>query len=103
VVTTRPQSYTGTALLEQFHPAQIEPLDEEGIGDFLGRWARALFPDSPGEADDVRRELSRALHSRQEIAGMATNPLMLTALAVIHWNEARLPEQRDKLYEAILF
>lgn len=103
VVTTRPQSYTGAALLEKFHTAQIEPLDDDGIGDFLTRWARALFPESPGEADNVRQELSRALYSRPEIAAMASNPLMLTALAVIHWNEARLPEQRDKLYEAILF
>jgi hypothetical protein len=27
---------------------------------------------------------------------------MLTALAVVHWNERRLPEQRADLYESIL-
>jgi hypothetical protein len=27
---------------------------------------------------------------------------MLTALAVVHWNEKRLPEQRAELYESIL-
>ena len=30
------------------------------------------------------------------------NPVMLTALAVVHWNERRLPEQRADLYESIL-
>ena len=33
---------------------------------------------------------------------MAHNPVMLTALAVVHWNEKRLPEQRAYLYESVL-
>ncbi len=33
---------------------------------------------------------------------MALNPFMLTALAVLHWSEAKLPDQRAKLYHAIL-
>ena len=33
---------------------------------------------------------------------MARNPVMLTALAVVHWNERRLPEQRADLYESII-
>jgi hypothetical protein len=33
---------------------------------------------------------------------MARNPVMLTALAVVHWNDRRLPEQRSELYESIL-
>ena len=33
---------------------------------------------------------------------MARNPVMLTALAVVHWHEKRLPEQRADLYESII-
>jgi predicted NACHT family NTPase len=33
---------------------------------------------------------------------MARNPVMLTALAVVHWNERRLPEQRADLYDSII-
>jgi formylglycine-generating enzyme required for sulfatase activity len=33
---------------------------------------------------------------------MTRNPVMLTALAVVHWNERRLPEQRADLYDSIL-
>jgi len=33
---------------------------------------------------------------------MARNPVMLTALAVLHWNNKRLPEQRAELYESII-
>ena len=27
---------------------------------------------------------------------------MLTALAVVHWNEKRIPEQRADLYESVI-
>lgn len=33
---------------------------------------------------------------------MARTPVMLTALAVVHWHERRLPEQRAELYECVL-
>lgn len=33
---------------------------------------------------------------------MVRNPVMLTALAVVHWNERRLPEQRADLYDSII-
>ena len=47
-------------------------------------------------------ELQSALAGKPEIRAMASNPVMLTALAVVHWNERRLPEQRADLYESIL-
>ena len=33
---------------------------------------------------------------------MARNPVILTALAIVHWNERRLPEQRADLHDSIL-
>jgi formylglycine-generating enzyme required for sulfatase activity len=33
---------------------------------------------------------------------MAVNPVMLTALASLHWNRTRLPDQRSELYESVL-
>ena len=43
-----------------------------------------------------------ALTCRAEIRRMAVNPVMLTALAVVHYNERRMPEQRVDLYESII-
>ena len=102
VVTTRPQAYAGGALLTGFHEARIEPLTPEAVGTFLDRWCRGLYPESRRLAEEHRKELSDALRARPEIRGMARNPVMLTALAVVHWNERRLPEQRADLYDAIL-
>ena len=58
-----------------------------------------------GGSDAAREhlaELLEAVRARPEIRRMARNPVMLTALAVVHWNERRLPEQRADLYNSII-
>jgi hypothetical protein len=89
-------------VLSDFTHTYIESLDHAAIDGFLARWSRALFPDRPNKADSHHKELVAALASLPEIRRMARNTVMLTALAVVHWNEKRLPEQRAELYESIL-
>jgi hypothetical protein len=102
VVSTRPLSYAGRGVLAGFETAAIEPLEAPAIHTFLERWCAALFPESAAAAKKHQAELTGALRSVPEIRRMARNPVMLTALAVVHWNERRLPEQRADLYESIL-
>jgi hypothetical protein len=63
---------------------------------------QALFGESAESTKRHYAELSHALQAVLEIRRMARNPVMLTALAVMHWHERRLPEQRADLYESIL-
>lgn len=102
IVTTRPQSYVGGALLAGFHEARIEPLDEEAVHTFLDRWCRGIYPESWQMAEQHCDELAGALRAVPQIRKMTRNPVMLTALAVVHWNEKRIPEQRADLYDSIL-
>jgi hypothetical protein len=102
VVTTRPIAYAGRTVLAGFETAQIEPLETAAIEKFLEHWCAALFPESEASAKRHLGELTDALRRVPEIRRMARNPVMLTALAVVHWNERRLPEQRADLYESIL-
>ncbi|HLK63514.1 MAG TPA: hypothetical protein VKU19_08740 [Bryobacteraceae bacterium] len=99
VVTTRPRSFEGLA---GFTTVQIEPLEQQAVDTFLEQWSKALFPESVASAKKHFAELNEALRARVEIRRMARNPVMLTALAVVHWNERSLPEQRADLYESIL-
>ncbi len=101
VVTTRPRAYEGEAVLSGFRRAEIEPLTPEAIDTFLQHWCEGLYQGGV-DAERHRGELTEALRSRPEIRRMASNPVMLTALAVVHWNENRLPEQRAELYESVL-
>jgi formylglycine-generating enzyme required for sulfatase activity len=102
VVTTRPLAYVGETVLDGFEVAQIEPLEPQAIDKFLEHWCHELFRESPKEAESHLAELTEALRATAEIRRMARNPVMLTALAVVHWNERRLPEQRADLYHSIL-
>ena len=102
VVTSRPAAYQDKAVLAGFAHTRIDALDNASIRGFLDRWSRALFPEHPVKAKAHAGELAAALASRREIRSMARNTVMLTALAVVHWNEKRLPEQRAELYESIL-
>ncbi|MEO8166388.1 MAG: hypothetical protein ABI619_13435, partial [Betaproteobacteria bacterium] len=102
VVTTRPAAYKHEVVLSGFTQVQVDSLEREAIEKFLTRWCEALFPENPQRAIKHRDELTDALRSRPEIRRMARNPVMLTALAVVHWNEKRIPEQRADLYESVI-
>ena len=102
VVTTRPASYEGKATLDEFETVRIGELEKSAVEGFLDRWAGFLFNEDEERARRHKADLIGALAARPDIRRMARNPLMLTALAVIQWNERQLPEQRADLYESIL-
>jgi len=102
VVTTRPASYEGKATLDGFESVSIGDLDTEAVEGFLDHWSGFLFKEDKAGARRHNEDLLSARRARPEIRRMTLNPLMLTALAVIQWNERRLPEQRADLYESIL-
>ena len=102
VVTTRPKAYEEEVMLKGFHAARIGPLEPEAVRTFLTRWAEALILENPERGKSHAKELIEAVESRVEIRRIATNPVMLTALAVLQWNEKRMPERRAELYDSVL-
>ena len=103
VVTSRPLELTGAIDLPAFEVARINPLDDTAIQTFLGKWCATLHTDDPTRVPAHLQELRTALNARPEIRRMAKTPVMLTALAVVHWNEGRMPEQRSQLYGSVLY
>jgi len=102
VVTSRPVAYIGEVVLPDFAHARIDPLSDQAVETFLSRWCEAVYSESQRAAETHRDELLSAVQARVEIRRMARNPVMLTALAVVHWNERRLPEQRADLYDSVI-
>jgi formylglycine-generating enzyme required for sulfatase activity len=101
VVTTRPSAYEGMAVIGGFKRVAITDLDAEQIDGFIWMWSLLLHEGKEEAAKEHQTGLRRAL-DRTDIRRLARNPLMLTALAVVHWNDKVLPEQRAALYESIL-
>ena len=90
-------------MLPDFAHARIDPLsDDAGHGSSCRAGAKPCIRTNPRRRDEHRDELLQAIALRPDIREMVRNPVMLTALAVVHWNERRLPEQRADLYESII-
>jgi len=103
VVTTRAAAYKGRVLVGGgFEEVRIVPLTQEMMEGFLRRWCDLLCGEGTPKADKNFRALRIPIAQRVDIRKLARNPVMLTALAVVYWNEKRLPEQRADLYESII-
>jgi formylglycine-generating enzyme required for sulfatase activity len=101
VATSRPPAYGGETVIPGFDTIQIGPLEDKAVATFVENWCRALH-GAESKAAAHQAELMDAIGSKPEIQEMARNPVMLTALAVLHWNRKRLPDQRSELYQSVL-
>ena len=100
VVTTRPGADEAAAAIPALRKTWIAPLDDPGTKRFLRQWSLWLKKQDVGLGEAYSRGLiaAAAVTDRR----LRTNPLMLTALAVVYLQEKHLPEQRADLYEAIM-
>jgi hypothetical protein len=106
VATSRP---IGTAALHEmgFHCVTVAPFGKVEIRAFVDHWVAALYAvDDPqalaGEGAQYRSSLLSAVFDLPRVRRLAANPVMLTCLCVVHWNEGRLPEGRSQVYRAVL-
>jgi tetratricopeptide (TPR) repeat protein len=108
VVTSRIAGYQEASLGDRFREFTIVPMKEEQIEDFLQRWCLAIEEAQRPDVDaslrqrDAEREargIVNAIASQAGVKRLATNPLLLTILALIHRNGTRLPQRRIELYE----
>jgi hypothetical protein len=105
VVTSRP-IHTEAFLDLGFARAVIEPFGPSEVAEFVEHWVRALFGQAQGEPLEsdgraYRDKLFSAVAGRAPIRRMASNPVMLTCLCVVHHNEGELPEGRTRLLRAV--
>ncbi len=108
LVTSRPVGYSICRLSV---PAEHVVLEAFGSGDvetFVRQWHlaydRAVHPESPdpAAAKTLAEELNADIRSNPRVESLATNPLMLTIIALIKQQNVTLPERRVGLYEIAL-
>ncbi len=108
VVTSRIEGYWDEAL-RGFDHVQLSPLrPPDEVREFLLRWYTAheqahdeTLPLEVAEARAEERvgELLPHVLEWPSVRRLATNPLLLTILALIHENVGKLPNRRIRLYE----
>jgi formylglycine-generating enzyme required for sulfatase activity len=102
VLTSRPHGYEAVAGMANVATSTVGEFGTPEIEQFVIRWVRALRPGEETTADQgYRGKLSEALISSTHIRRMARNPVMLTCLCVVHWNERRLPDGKADLATAV--
>lgn len=112
IITSRIAGYHDAPLSGRLTHATVEPMSDPAVNRFCRTWALAVHRlladphDSEAEivarAQDEAEALIRAVHDpdRPGLHELAGNPLLLTILAMVHHNsQARLPEQRVRLYQ----
>jgi formylglycine-generating enzyme required for sulfatase activity/energy-coupling factor transporter ATP-binding protein EcfA2 len=101
VIASRPLALSGKAIPVGFEVVGIDPLQNEEIKTFLNRWSLQLFP---GETQQKKfyTELYSNIIESQQLRSLARNPVMLTCMAVLHYNNRHLPAGRADLLEAVI-
>ncbi|MCP4534894.1 MAG: hypothetical protein GY831_27180, partial [Delftia sp.] len=110
VVTSRVAGYRAAPLRGDLAHFTIQDMDDEAVRRFCERWTLAVERfllrgedlDDEAVAQRAASEAAALLDAIQASPGvrkLATNPLLLTILALIHRDQTRLPEQRVQLYQ----
>ena len=84
-----------------FLPFELAPFNEEKIDRFIAAWYRELARlnaiPSP-DVDGLTQKFQGAVR-RPDLWRLASNPLLLTVMALVHSHKGRLPDARALLYE----
>lgn len=114
VVTCRIASYTKSSRFEgikgkEFTHFTILPFQRETIRKFLYQWYCCYERDINGKVETYETEAEKNLDKMmgvldrdKNILALATNPLMLTILALVEHEGGELPKNRADLYEKCL-
>jgi len=101
IVTCRIRSYDGESVLPGFGAFTLAPFDEEKIGAFCRAWYQAQYGLGRVGRDEANQKGAALAEAAtgEALQELASNPLMLTTMAIIHQKEIGLPSQRVRLYD----
>jgi hypothetical protein len=99
MVTSRPSAVREEWLKRDgFTEVDLIAMSRDNIASFITRWHKAA-----GVGDSYARALQRVIWGKQDVARLATNPLMCGLICALH-RERRgyLPDSRKEMYDAAL-
>ncbi|MEZ4866255.1 MAG: SUMF1/EgtB/PvdO family nonheme iron enzyme [Caldilineaceae bacterium] len=104
VVTCRTHAYQGEAVLpESFRVATVQPMTPEQVTALSARWCAAVYPARSAAQEAVRLQAAiahlEALRTARHETRLVETPLLVTIVAIVHYNQRRLPDERAELYE----
>jgi len=104
LVTSRIAGYSQAGLPGDLALFTIQPFEDQDLERFARQWCLAyetmtgVTPEAERRATERAASLIEAIHSHPAIRRLAANPLLVTILALIHYQGTRLPHRRVELY-----
>ncbi|WP_405840480.1 NACHT domain-containing protein [Streptomyces platensis] len=106
LVTSRPSAVRDDWLAaDGFGELTLSAMSRTEVAAFIGRWHTAALcdADDPALLDAYEQSLLAAVHTKQDLARLATNPLMCGLICALHRDRrGYLPTGRKELYDAAL-
>ncbi|MFE1173465.1 NACHT domain-containing protein [Streptomyces sp. NPDC058773] len=106
LVTSRPSAVRDDWLAaDGFGELTLSAMSRTEVAAFIGRWhaAARCDADDPAHLDAYEQSLLAAVHTKQDLARLATNPLMCGLICALHRDRrGYLPTGRKELYDAAL-
>ncbi len=104
ILASRPYAYRDTATLAgDVFVGRLDKFSPEDVDAFVNSWYNSvrgtLMPLEQQNADERRGDLKRVINSNERIKALVANPLLLTNIAIVHYNRVQLPQHRAQLYE----
>jgi len=102
IVTSRVVGYQESKLGGTFVHYKLMPFTKEEIKIFTNQWYKSIasntdknFEHAQEQADSLYNSISR----NPSVLKLATNPLLMTIISMIHYQGKKLPSKRVELYE----
>lgn len=102
IVSSRIVGYKETRLNGFFNHLQVAPFKKEQIQTFVKNWYLSISSSSDKDTNSALKkadELYNSIKENQSVLKMASNPLLITIIALIYYKGNSLPEKRASLYD----
>lgn len=99
IATSRLVGYDDAPLGPEFEHVEILPFDDARLREFIARWYVAAEPHA---SERKSATLWAAMQADSRVRALAGNPLLASAIALVHAQRAELPRSRAKLYESLV-
>lgn len=104
VVSSRTRAYRGLVRLPDLRIAEVQPISPEQVAQLAQRWCTGVYPTPDQQREQAAalvaaiRQLEARRAARNEQQALVDTPLMVTVVAIVHYKNVRLPDQRAALY-----
>lgn len=101
IITSRIIGYDSVRLAG-FEHFTIQPFEKKDIERFVKRWYRAIAEESDKDFEGSEKNANKLIEpifKNKNIERLATNPLLMTIIASIHYRGKKLPNRRVELYQ----